>query len=465
MFGDGAIQIRALAHRIEGLHASHRGRSHNLHACMSTTRIRRNAFDLRHTGYVPDQGSPQLARFGHPWPSIALLALPTGSFIFFLIMGVYLLGATGPNSSAPHVTGLFFIFLAVPYLIFYAVLLAHPSRFWRVVVVRPMEVSLPDPKWRHVPINDITGVALVKIVRVRGRKAGVWTPMFWRRDGSKVTVGGLGFVTSATDPSLTEEALLVKDVFEEIHRYQGPAGPLETVAAQKNPDFSPYSYYDQVWDPSVSEVNANRDSVHWYSDLGENQSTLSKPRAIVLQVCGAIDLASGLFLLIAGVGFAAALALHGTSAFHGSDGNPVLFAIIFLVLGPLITWCGVIMIRRARVGRPHAGGLEGLLHDPVLAFEAHPIITARSKWRLVALTASLSFVGLVVLAGITHPHGGVDTALGIAAWLLILILIVAGVRSRIGTVRLKRLVRGRTANGPCQGSVKPSSITKAPSQD
>ncbi|MGO9878575.1 MAG: hypothetical protein ACLPSM_04350, partial [Acidimicrobiales bacterium] len=57
-------------------------------------------------------------------------------------------------------------------LVILVLLVRHPSRLWRTIVVTPSELRLPDPKWKRVPISDIAGVGLPRDQKIRGSKRG-----------------------------------------------------------------------------------------------------------------------------------------------------------------------------------------------------------------------------------------------------------------------------------------------------
>jgi hypothetical protein len=163
-----------------------------------------------------------------------------------------LLLTAGASKPAPFITGFLFApLLFLEFVVLLVVLIRHPSRLWRLITLTPTELRLPDPKWRRVPLCDITGIALARYSSIRGSKKGSWAPIFWRTDGSHAFVSGLGFFTSKADPTGTKPAAMVLHIYRSVAAVQGLAGPLSTVAQQKHADFSRFGTLDRVWDPTA----------------------------------------------------------------------------------------------------------------------------------------------------------------------------------------------------------------------
>lgn len=194
-------------------------------------------------------GSPdQTIRYGNPWWTLLYVGFILAALILQAVFATLALviGAKY-NRPAPFITGLFFAPLLILEVIFLTiVLLRHPTSLWRMITLTATELQLPDPEWRHVQIADITGIALARSTKARGSNRGSWAPIFWRSDGLHCRVGGLGFVTSKTDPTATKQAAMVTEIRSRIAIMQGPDGPLQT---GHYPGLNAFGSLDKVWNP------------------------------------------------------------------------------------------------------------------------------------------------------------------------------------------------------------------------
>jgi hypothetical protein len=202
--------------------------------------------------------SSGILRVGHPYRALALEGYLLGIFggcavadLAMLIGCIHNHFAFGRNCALAVLPVVLFAF---------AIVFRHPSRLWRVARVTPTELQLPDPKWRHVPLSDIAGVALtwqpgatrrnllgvstgpgMKGLTTR-RGYGMWSPYFWRSDGSHVTIGGIGFSTEQEDPWKSKPADAVVAIYQRVAVAQGPDGALsKQISAIGGPE--------HTWDP------------------------------------------------------------------------------------------------------------------------------------------------------------------------------------------------------------------------
>lgn len=192
----------------------------------------------------PDQS----VRYGNPWWTLLYVAFILAALIFQSVFATLALviGAKY-NRPAPFVTGLFFApLLILEVVVLTIVLLRHPSRIWRMIILTPTELQLPDPKWRHVQVAEITGVALARLTKARGSNRGSWAPTFWRADGQHAWVGGLGFITSKPDPADTKQAAMVTEIHNRVAALQGPEGLLRS---GHPPGLDAFGSLDKVWNP------------------------------------------------------------------------------------------------------------------------------------------------------------------------------------------------------------------------
>ncbi len=168
-----------------------------------------------------------------------------------LCISLILAGSHKGNDALLMMGVLFGMAIGVELVVIVVILAVHPSRLWRTIVLTPLELRLPDPKWRSVPVDEVSGIGLGLSQKAPGSKSGTWAPMFWRTDGSRALVMGLGFVTSRHDPEGTRPSAVVKALYRRIIESQGPSGALATQAVQRHPQLSVWQSVVKVWDPSV----------------------------------------------------------------------------------------------------------------------------------------------------------------------------------------------------------------------
>jgi hypothetical protein len=195
----------------------------------------------------------QTVRYGNPWWTLLYVGFMLAALIFQAVLATSALVIGAKYSRpAPFITGLFFApLLILEVVVLTIVLVRHPTRIWRMVTVTPAELQLPDPKWRHVQIGDVTGVALARLTKARGSNRGSWAPIFWRSDGQHAWVGGLGFVTSKADPAGTKQAAMVTEIHSRVATLQGPEGRL---LAGHHPGLSTFGSLDRVWNPPDEQL-------------------------------------------------------------------------------------------------------------------------------------------------------------------------------------------------------------------
>lgn len=165
----------------------------------------------------------------------------------------YSLIAVGPNKYGgfPWINGLFVAIAAAMDLFVILIVLRHPTRIARTITLTDKELQLPDPKWRHVPISDVAGIGLGRFQAVLGSKRkGAWMPIFWRRDGTHLRVGGVGLTVSKDSPAQSKIADDVCEIYRRVLEAQGPTGLLATQALQRSANLSVTDSVTSVWDPS-----------------------------------------------------------------------------------------------------------------------------------------------------------------------------------------------------------------------
>jgi hypothetical protein len=202
--------------------------------------------------------SSNVLRVGHPCWALVRESYLLGAFGVAVVADLAMLIRSIANHFA---FGRNCALVTLPFILFvFAVVFRHPSRLWRVVRVTPTELQLPDPKWRHVPLNDIAGVALTwqpgatrsnilgvstgpGVTGITTRRGyGMWSPYFWRSDGSHVTIGGMGFSTEQEDPWRSKPADAVVEIYQRVAAAQGPDGALsKQISAIGGPE--------HTWDP------------------------------------------------------------------------------------------------------------------------------------------------------------------------------------------------------------------------
>ena len=120
------------------------------------------------------QEPAKTTHYGNPWWTAFYLGFMLTVLVFQTVLTIWLLvGGLHNHNAAPLLTGM----LLAPALVFellviLVLLVRHPSRLWRTIVVTPSELRLPDPKWKRVPISDIAGVGLARDQKIRGSKRG-----------------------------------------------------------------------------------------------------------------------------------------------------------------------------------------------------------------------------------------------------------------------------------------------------
>lgn len=198
-------------------------------------------------------------RLGRTWIGYAFLAVIIGGFSEIAYV-TYSLIAVGPNKyqGFPWINGLFAAIMAALDLVVILLVLRHPTRIARTITLTDKELQLPDPKWRHVPISDIAGIALGRFQAVLGSKrTGTWMPIFWRRDGTHLRVGGVGLTVSKDSPAQSKIANDVCEIYRRILEIQGPTGLLATQALQRRANLSVTDSVTSIWDPSSSPSTRN----------------------------------------------------------------------------------------------------------------------------------------------------------------------------------------------------------------
>ncbi|MGC2484710.1 MAG: hypothetical protein WA359_00495 [Acidimicrobiales bacterium] len=170
----------------------------------------------------------------------------------------YSLIAVGPDKyqGFPWINGLFAAIMAALDFVAILLVLRHPTRIARVIILTDTELLLPDPKWRHVPISDVAGIGLGRYQPVLGSKRkGTWMPIFWRRDGAHLRVGGIGLTVSQDSPAQSKIANDMREIYRRVLEAQGPTGLLASQALQRSANLSLTDSVTSVWDPSRSLPN------------------------------------------------------------------------------------------------------------------------------------------------------------------------------------------------------------------
>jgi hypothetical protein len=191
-------------------------------------------------------------RLGRIWINYVIFAAIIGVFSEALYVA-YSLIAVGPNKDDgfPWINGLFAAIGAALELSVILIVLRHPTRIARTITLTDQELQLPDPKWRHVPISDIAGIGLGRFQAVLGSKRkGTWMPIFWRRDGTHLRVGGIGLTVSKDSPTQSKIADDLCEIYRRVLGVQGPTGLLATQALQRSANLSVTDSVISVWDPS-----------------------------------------------------------------------------------------------------------------------------------------------------------------------------------------------------------------------
>lgn len=195
--------------------------------------------------------SPSL-RLGRPWVGYVFLVLTIGAFAETGYVA-YSLIAVGPNKFGgfPWINGLFAGVFALMDCAVVLIVLRHPTRSTRVITLTDNELQLPDPKWRHVPISDVAGIGLGRFQPVLGSKRkGTWMPIFWRRDGSHLRVGGVGLTVTKDSPAQSKIADDLCALYRRVLDIQGPSGLLASHALQRSANLTVTDSITAIWDPS-----------------------------------------------------------------------------------------------------------------------------------------------------------------------------------------------------------------------
>ena len=194
-------------------------------------------------------------RYGRPWPLALFVGMFVCSLVYYSYIAVQLLDQ-GPNNNGglAFVNGLFFVLMLVPMVILYLVVLRHPTKVWRIIVLTRSELRLPHPEWRHLPLSEVAGIGLGRWQKALGSERGQWAPIVWKGDGTHIWVGGIGLQTASKTPEGTKPAEIVLDLYRYLTDAQGPEGLLATRNLQRHSNLGVSESITSIWDPSISHL-------------------------------------------------------------------------------------------------------------------------------------------------------------------------------------------------------------------
>lgn len=193
-------------------------------------------------------------RIGNPWLAIPYTVVLTSVAVAFggLFLSVILSGE--PKDPAIR-AGL--LMVSVPVVAMVALMLGllavilvrQPRTLTRSLVLTPDEIIMPSPRHRRVPISKVAGVGLVLQQKFPGR-GGMWMLTLWTIDDTQAMVGAFLRKSEILQPENTRIARATEQVYRHVVERQGPDGPLVTLARQRTIQFSRFSPFRQVLDPS-----------------------------------------------------------------------------------------------------------------------------------------------------------------------------------------------------------------------
>ena len=128
-------------------------------------------------------------------------------------------------------------------------LVRQPRTLARSLVLTPDEIIMPSPRHRRVPISKVAGLGLVLQQSVPGR-GGMWMLTVCTVDDTQAMVGAFLRKSEILKPENTRIARAAEQVYRHVVERQGADGPLVTIARQSTIQFSRFSPFRQVLDPS-----------------------------------------------------------------------------------------------------------------------------------------------------------------------------------------------------------------------
>jgi hypothetical protein len=201
------------------------------------------------------RGAPvTVIRIGNPWLAIPYTVVLTS--VAVALGGLCLSAIISGEPKDPALrAGLLLVsvplvaMVALMLILFAVTLVWQPRTFARSLVLTPDEIILPSPRHRRVAISKVAGVGLVLQQSIPGR-GGMWMLTVWTVDETQAMVGAFLRKSEILQPENTRIALAAEQVYRHVVERQGADGPLVTIARQRTIQFSRFSPFRQVLDPS-----------------------------------------------------------------------------------------------------------------------------------------------------------------------------------------------------------------------
>jgi hypothetical protein len=201
------------------------------------------------------RGAPvTVIRIGNPWLAIPITVVFTS--VMVALGGLYLSVILSGEPKDPALRAAL-LMVSVPLVAMVAlmlillalILVRQPRTLTGSLVLTPDEIIMPSPRHRRVPIYKVAGVGLVLQQSVPGR-GGMWMLTVWTVDDTQVMVGAFLRKSEILQPENTRIARAAEQVYRHVVERQGADGPLVTIARQRTIQFSRFSPFRQVLDPS-----------------------------------------------------------------------------------------------------------------------------------------------------------------------------------------------------------------------
>jgi hypothetical protein len=191
-------------------------------------------------------------RIGNPWLAIPFTVVFTS--VMVALGGLFLSDILSGEPNDPALrAGLLMVsvplvaMVALTLILLAVILVRQPRTFTRSLVLTPDEVIMPSHP--RIPISKIAGVGLVLQQKFPGR-GGTWMLTVWTVDDTQAMVGAFLRKSEILHPENTRIARAAEQVYRHVVERQGADGPLVTLARQRTIQFSRFSPFRQVLDPS-----------------------------------------------------------------------------------------------------------------------------------------------------------------------------------------------------------------------